>query len=72
MEATTIGTVGTGWAARPGAPAGGPGARGRWGVAHLPTGRWVAFGGEARCRTLVAHLTEVDAIVARNAPPASS
>jgi hypothetical protein len=72
MEATTIGTVGTGWAARPGAPAGGPGARGARGRRAPAPRPWVAFGGEARCRTLVAHLTEVDAIVARNAPPASS
>jgi hypothetical protein len=37
----------------------------RWGVVHLPTGRWAAFGSEARCRSLVAHLTEVDAILRR-------
>ena len=51
------------WVARPmmGAPAL-PGAV-RWGVIHVPTGRWVAFGSEARCRALVTHLTEVDAIV---------
>jgi hypothetical protein len=55
------------WVARPmmGAPAL-PGAV-RWGVIHVPTGRWVAFGSEARCRALVAHLTEVDAILARRA-----
>jgi hypothetical protein len=35
----------------------------RWGVFYAPTGRWVAFGTEARCRSLVAHLTEVDAIL---------
>ncbi len=55
------------WVARPamGAPEL-PGAV-RWGVIHVPTGRWVAFGSEARCRALVAHLTEVDAILARRA-----
>jgi hypothetical protein len=68
MDATATAS-GTRWEARPLAPRA-PG--GRWGVAYLPTGRWVAFGGEARCRALVAHLTEVDAILARNAPPASS
>jgi hypothetical protein len=53
------------WVARPapGAPTR-PGAV-RWGVVHLPTGRWAAFGSEARCRSLVAHLTEVDAILRR-------
>ena len=34
---------------------------GRWGIEHRPTGRWVAFGTEARCRRLVAQLTEADA-----------
>jgi hypothetical protein len=42
----------------------------RWGVMHLPTGRWVAFGSEARCRQMVTHLTEADAVLARPAPPA--
>ena len=37
----------------------------RWGVVHRPTGRWVAFGSEARCRQLAAHLTEADAILSR-------
>jgi hypothetical protein len=41
----------------------------RWGVVYRPTGRWVAFGSEARCRRLAAHLTEADAILARAAPP---
>ena len=51
------------WVARPamGAPEL-PGA-GRWGVVYAPTGRWVAFGSEARCRSLVAHLTAVDTIL---------
>jgi hypothetical protein len=35
----------------------------RWGVAHVPTGRWVAFGGEARCRLMAEHLNEADAIL---------
>jgi hypothetical protein len=53
------------WVARPmmGTPTL-PGAV-RWGVIHAPTGRWVAFGSEARCRALAAHLTEVDAILRR-------
>jgi hypothetical protein len=59
----------TTWEARPAAGAPGlPGAV-RWGVVHLPSGRWVAFGSEARCRRLAAHLTETDAILARAAPP---
>jgi hypothetical protein len=43
-----------------------PGLR-RWGVFHRPTGRWAAFGSEARCHSVAAHLTEVDAILARPA-----
>jgi len=35
----------------------------RWGVIHVRTGRWVAFGSEARCRALVAHLTAVNALL---------
>ena len=59
------------WVARPamGAPEL-PGAV-RWGVYSAPTGRWVAFGSEARCRALVAHLTEVDAILDGPAPAAA-
>jgi hypothetical protein len=55
------------WVVRPmmGAPAL-PGVV-RWGVIHVPSGGWVAFGSEARCRAVVAHLTEVDAILARRA-----
>ena len=55
------------WEARPmrGDPAL-PGAV-RWGVVHLPTGRWMASGSEARCRRLAAHLTAADAILARPA-----
>lgn len=49
------------------APPGG----GRWGVVHRPTGRWVAFGGEARCRQMAAHLNEVDAILRGDAPAAT-
>ena len=58
----------TTWEARPaqGHPAS-PGAE-RWGVVHRPTGRWTAFGSEARCRQLAAHLTEVDAILSRPGP----
>jgi hypothetical protein len=39
----------------------------RWGVVHVPTGRCVAFGSEARCRQMAAHLAEVDAILTRPA-----
>ena len=39
-----------------------PGLR-RWGVVHRPTGRWAAFGSEARCHSVAAHLTEVDALL---------
>ena len=55
-----------------GAPAGvarAGGAGGRWGIAHRPTGRWVAFGSEARCRRLAAQLAEVDALLTRPGPP---
>jgi hypothetical protein len=44
-------------------PAAPPAGARRWGVFHLPTGRWVAFGSAARCQTLAAHLTEVDTIL---------
>jgi hypothetical protein len=66
MDAPAAATT---WEARPaqGHPAF-PGA-GRWGVVHRPTGRWMAFGSEARCRALATHLTEADAILARHAPP---
>jgi hypothetical protein len=55
----------TTWEARPaqGHPAF-PGAV-RWEVVHVPTGRWMAFGSEVRCRQLAAHLTEADAILSR-------
>ena len=43
---------------------------GRWGIEHRPTGRWVAFGSEARGRALVARLTEADALLTRCALPA--
>ena len=60
------------WAARPAmgvphAPGDALGAV-RWGVVHVPSGRWVAFGSEARCRRMVAHLTEVNAILGGDAP----
>jgi len=69
MDATAAGRAR--WAARPamGTPEL-PGAV-RWGVYYAPTGRWVAFGSEARCRALVAHLTEVDAILDGPAPAAA-
>ena len=61
MDAPAVGTAA--WVARPamGAPEL-PGAV-RWGVVYAPTGRWVAFGSEARCRSLVAHLAAVDTIL---------
>jgi hypothetical protein len=40
-----------------------------WGVVYRPSGRWVAFGSEALCRRLAAHLTETDAILTGAAPP---
>ena len=60
-------TAATAWEARP--MHGDPGLPGavRWGVVHLPTGRWMATGSEARCRRLAAHLTEADTILARPA-----
>jgi hypothetical protein len=67
----TTGAAAVTWVARPmmGTPTL-PGAV-RWGVIHAPTGRWVAFGSEARCRALVAPLTEVGAILARRAADAA-
>jgi hypothetical protein len=59
---TTTTSIGSAWAARPLA--------GRWGIEHRPSGRWGTFGGAARCRSLVAHLTEADAILTgAPAPP---
>jgi hypothetical protein len=76
MGATTTETPsGTGWEARPVAARpveGRPAPEGRWGIEHRPTGRWVAFGSEAQCRALAAHLTEAAAVLARRPPPASS
>jgi hypothetical protein len=62
----------TTWEARPamGSPKL-PGAV-RWGVVHLPSGRWAAFGSEAVCRRLAAHLAETDAILARADPEAAA
>ena len=61
MAATRRSARGTGWEARPlaGPARATPG--GRWGIEHRPTGAWVAFGSEARCRALAAQLTEADA-----------
>jgi hypothetical protein len=73
MDAPAAATT---WEARPGP--GLPGPPGvapvgvvRWGVVHRPTGRWAAFGGEARCRRLAAHLTAADALLARAAAAAA-
>src|SRR5262245_44100800 len=62
----------TTWEARPvpGTPR--PPGAGHWGVVYRPSGRWVAFGSEARCRRLAAHLTEVDAILTRPPPPGAT
>jgi hypothetical protein len=65
MGAADAAPVAAGWEARP-AP---PGVR--WGVVQVPSGRWVAFGDEARCRRLAAHLTEVDALLTRPAADAA-
>jgi hypothetical protein len=60
---TTATSIGSEWAARRLAV--------RWGIQHRPSGRWVVFGSEARCRSLVAHLAEADAILTgAPAPPA--
>jgi hypothetical protein len=67
VKATAVMT-GTGWVARPRAARTRPE---RWGIVYRPTGRWVAYGSEARCRALAKHLTEVDAILDRSAPPES-
>ena len=62
MTETTATSIGSEWAARRLAV--------RWGIQHRPSGRWVAFGSEARCRSLVAHLAESDAILTgAPAPP---
>ena len=44
------------WAARRVPPAVLP-APAPWGIVHRPTRRWLAFGPEARCRSIVARLT---------------
>jgi hypothetical protein len=67
MDAPTKATM---WEARPApgllAPPGvAPIGTVRWGVVYLPTGRWVVYGSEARCRRLAAQLAEADAILAR-------
>jgi hypothetical protein len=41
---------------------------GRWGVVHVPTGRWIAFGSERRCRAVAAQLAEIVAILRRPGP----
>jgi hypothetical protein len=64
-------TAATAWEVRalPWHPAATPPGSRRWGVFHLPTGRWVAFGSEARCQSVAVHLTEVDAILCQAAGP---
>jgi hypothetical protein len=67
-ETATASAVGaaSAWEARPltaQAPAG------RWGLRYRPTGRWIAYGSEARCRALAAQLAAADAILAGLAPP---
>jgi hypothetical protein len=61
--------IGTEWEARPLTWPARAAPGGRWGIEHRPTGRWVAFGSEARCRRLAAQLAEVDAILTRPGPP---
>jgi hypothetical protein len=56
------------WEARP-VPETSPAEAGRWGVVHVPSGRWVAFGSAARCRAMAAQLVAVDAILR---PPGAS
>jgi hypothetical protein len=60
------GAVAAPWVARP--AMGAPGA-GRWGGVHAPSGRWVAFGSEARCRAVAAQLRQVDASLRRPGAP---
>ena len=61
-------TIETEWVARPRAARTRPE---RWGIVYRPTGRWVAYGSETRCRALATHLAEADAILALGAPPAA-
>ena len=61
MAATRRSASGTGWEAHPLRWPARATPGGRWGSAHRPTGRWVAFGTEARCRRLVAQLTAAGA-----------
>ena len=58
----------TEWVARPRAARTRPE---RWGIVYRPTGRWVAYGSETRCRALVTHLAAVVPILAQSAPPAA-
>ena len=48
-------------AIRPVAGGAAPPPAARWGVVQRPTGRWMVFGSEARCRALAARLTEAGA-----------
>ena len=70
--AATAAASGTEWEARPLARPGRATPGERWGIEHRPTGAWIAFGSEARCRALVAQLTEADAILSRPAIAAAA
>jgi hypothetical protein len=71
MATTRRSASGTGWAARPLTWPARATPGGRWGIEHRPTGAWMAFGTEARCRALAAQFAEADALLARaGAPPA--
>ena len=58
MDVTELEPV---WAAHPAPPDPPQLGPERWGIRHGPTGRWLAFGPEARCRSLVARLTAAPA-----------
>jgi hypothetical protein len=63
MGATGLGAAT--WEARP-VPETAPAEAGRWGVVHVPSGCWVAFGSAARCQAVAAQLVVVDALLRRS------
>ena len=68
VTTTTASVVGAEWVARPLAA---QAPEGRWGIAHRPTGRWIAYGSEARCRSLAAQLAADDGGLVKSAFPAT-